>query len=360
MQSVAAVMMLLAAFPGSEVAEDEVVACYPTFAARDPGGRTWTLHIHGLICEPQDSSVRRRAALSTLRSIVGVEETGAERERFERRIRHFLCDNERNKSFAVRLGTRRYLVGPSQANGHFDNRLRLSAQEVASFERDDRGWIAYSVALPEGDARQFRGRVQLVEPEGLSIVSDIDDTIKVSDVRDRRELLANTFLREFRAVEGMAPLYEQLAAKGAVFHYVSASPWQLSGPLAEFLDDAGFPAGSLHLKIVRAKDSTIFDLFGPQDGWKRGAIEPVLDAFPNRRFVLIGDTGEEDPEIFGDLARRYPGRIAGVFIRKTKGAANDDERLRRAFRDLDESTWAAFDDPQEIEPALLRVANAGR
>lgn len=350
--------LLTSALSADQIADDEIVVCYPTFASRDADGQTWTIRIHGLICEPEESSLRRNALLATLRSVVQIQETGEERARFDRRVRLFLADNERHKTLEIRLGSRRHLVGPSQPNGHFENRLRLSAREVESLSRDERGWVEYTLAMRAGDARRFAGRVQFIQPEGFSVISDIDDTIKESRVGDRRELLANTFLREFRAVEGMAPLYRKLAERGAAFHYVSASPWQLYEPLAEFLDSAQFPAGSFHMKIVRAKDATVFDLFGPQNEWKRGTIEPILEAFPRRRFVLIGDSGEQDPEIFGDFARRWPGRIAGIFIRRTGNG--DDERFRTAFRALERSKWHVFDDPGEIEPALLRLADEAR
>ena len=98
--------------------------------------------------------------------------------------------------------------------------------------------------LRRGDTRRFTGRVQLVEPQGRSVISDIDDTIKITGVGDPQAMLANTFLRPLRPVPGMATLYRQWADRGAVFHYVSASPWQLYAPLADFLAAEQFPAGT--------------------------------------------------------------------------------------------------------------------
>ena len=67
-------------------------------------------------------------------------------------------------------------------------------------------------------------------------------TVKVSNVLNKRELLANTFLREFTPIEGMAALFRRWGrAHGAVFHYVSASPWQLQPELQAFLQDAVRP-----------------------------------------------------------------------------------------------------------------------
>ena len=83
-----------------------------------------------------------------------------------------------------------------------------------------------SDASPSPPRPSPRRRTCWVPPEGLSIIW-YRDTVKVSNV-NKRELLANTFLREFTPIEGMAALFRRWGrAHGAVFHYVSASPWQL-------------------------------------------------------------------------------------------------------------------------------------
>jgi phosphatidate phosphatase APP1 len=81
----------------------------------------------------------------------------------------------------------------------------------------------------------------LIGPKGLSVVSDIDDTIKISSVTVKEELMANTFFRPWRAVPGMAALYQQWGQEGAVFHYVSNSPWPLETVLEFFLSGKGSP-----------------------------------------------------------------------------------------------------------------------
>ena len=106
-----------------------------------------------------------------------------------------------------------------------------------------------------GSPRHFTpaaAELLLIPPTGLSIISDIDDTVKLSDVLNKRELLRNTFLREFVPVEGMAELYRHWGEEHeAVFHYVSASPWQLQPELEGFLRNSGFPPATFHLKSVR-------------------------------------------------------------------------------------------------------------
>ena len=95
--------------------------------------------------------------------------------------------------------------------------------------------------------------LQLIDERGVSVITDIDDTIKITAVTNRRELLMNTFLREFRAVSGMAELYRRWATGGAAFHYVSSSPWQLFSVLSEYTETEAFPAGSMHLRSFRLR-----------------------------------------------------------------------------------------------------------
>ena len=124
--------------------------------------------------------------------------------------------------------------------------------------------------------REFFGVVHLIPSEGISVISDIDDTIKVSDVTNKKELIRNTFLRPFRAVEGMADTYRCWADQGVVFHLVSSSPWQLYEPLARFLAESGFPESTFHLKRFRLTDRTAFNLLADPLTTKPQAIEPIL------------------------------------------------------------------------------------
>jgi phosphatidate phosphatase APP1 len=143
----------------------------------------------------------------------------------------------------------------------------------------------------------------------------------------------------------MAPLYRKLADRGAVFHYVSSSPWQLYPPLRRFFDSSGLPVGSFHLRSFRLKDESFLNLFKSSRETKPGVIEALLAAFPRRDFVLVGDSGEADPEIYGDVARRYPGRVRAILIRNVTGERADDPRFGDgAFRALPLDQWLLFED----------------
>jgi phosphatidate phosphatase APP1 len=253
-------------------------------------------------------------------------------------------------------------VGTSGADGHFRGEVRLSNERMTSLAgvgQQGEGWVPFAAVTRSGDGRAFAGRFLPIGPEGLSVVSDIDDTIKVSNVRDREELLANTFLRRFEAVPDMASTYRLLAEGKAALHYVSASPWQLYPPLADFLRDAGFPPGSFHLKPVRLADSSVFNLAATQEGYKTREIEVLLKAFPRRRFVLIGDSGEQDPETYGHLARKHGQQVRAIWIRNVTGEAADNPRCRKAFSELPPARWLLFRDAAELREPARRVLAGG-
>ncbi len=339
--------------PDSPIKSDERVVFFPTYAHLSADGATWTVRIHGWIHEPERDSVVRRAALEAFRLHLGLRSDDAETPVFQARARAFLVDNERGKEIPFLLGGQVYTTGMSEADGHFLGTVRLPAGDVqqltARGDADD-GWVPFQAITRAGDGRVFAGRVQFIGPTGLSVISDIDDTIKVSNVADRDALLYNTFVGEYEAVEGMADLYAGWAASGACFHYVSASPWQLYEPLAAFLGASGFPAGSFHLRTFRWTPESVSELFGSPAPHKRAAIESILTAFPQRHFILVGDSGQEDPETYATLAREHPEQVQRVLIRDVTGEARDSERYQTVFEDVPEDRWTIFSRPGEIEP----------
>lgn len=331
----------------SPVKKDERVVFFDTPARLTDDGRTWIVPLHGWIHEPERSRIRRGVLAGLLEERYGLEVTATSRANFDRRVGLFLVDNERGKRLTIRLGGRVAHLPPSEANGHLRGEIRVPAGEVATLTEQRR--ITYRVVLPEDDERTFAGTAHLIEPTGLSVISDIDDTVKITHVTDRRKMLEQTFLRDFEPVPGMARRYSEWAARGASFHFVSSTPWHLYEPLTEFLRDTGFPPATLHLKLVRLKDRTFWDLFKPGTETKPAQIEPILRAYPGRRFVLVGDSGEHDPEVYGSLLRAHPEQIVRVCIRNVNGASRSDERFGKIFEGIEADRWTLFTDPAALE-----------
>lgn len=345
----------------SRIKPDEKSVFFPGCAHLDVDRNTWTVPIHGVIFEPSEDSVRRNLAVAALRGWLDIQPDTPEARTFDRRARLFMVDHERGKRVSVRIGQRRYELGPSGANGHFRGTVQLAAADARRLLQQQQasdGWISFQAITPSDDQRRFTGRVQLIGRWGWSLISDVDDTIKVTEVRDRKAMLANTFLREFKPVAGMAELYRDLARRGVVFHYVSGSPWQLYGPLADFRRTQGFPEGSFHLKHFRLTDSSVLNLLGSQQGHKLAAIEPILAAFPGRRFILIGDSGEQDPEIYGKIARRHGDQIAAICIRNVTGESAEGKRFQDAFEGIQPYRWTLFHRPEELRQLIRETTRS--
>lgn len=157
--------------------------------------------------------------------------------------------------------------------------------------------------------------VKITEPRGVSLISDIDDTVKKSNIASgAREIFRNTFIRELRdlMIEGVQDWYMDMHKQGVMFHYCSNSPWQLFPVLASFFKLGGLPPGSLHLKQYSGMLQGIFE---PVAERKKGTLTRLLGDFPDRKFLLVGDSGEADLEVYTDLAIANPGRILAIFIR---------------------------------------------
>lgn len=162
-----------------------------------------------------------------------------------------------------------------------------------------------------------RGSIPLlfIGNQGVSVISDIDDTVKHSGVtKSKRELLQNVFAKSFDDVslEGVSEWYNRMAEAGATFHYVSNSPWQLYDVIHGYLEHHHFPEGSIHLK----KYAGVFDgLTEPVKGRKRATLERIFKDFPNHKFILVGDSGEADLEAYSDIAIRFPDQVLSIYIR---------------------------------------------
>jgi phosphatidate phosphatase APP1 len=152
----------------------------------------------------------------------------------------------------------------------------------------------------------------------FGVISDMDDTVLQSQVTNflraaRLLLLENARTR--LPFPGVAAFYRALVAGapgGAAnpIFYVSSSPWNIYDVIADFLDAQEIPVGPLLLR-----DWDFLALRERHRTHKARHIAEILDTFPALPFVLVGDSGQEDPEIYSEVVRTYPGRILAIYIR---------------------------------------------
>jgi phosphatidate phosphatase APP1 len=111
----------------------------------------------------------------------------------------------------------------------------------------------------------------------------------------------------------------------------------------------------MHLRYFRVRDE-MFKRFRPiRRNSKVGIIAGILKLLPNRRFVLVGDSGEKDPEIYRFLAKRYPRRIAAILIRNMVSRPLDSRRTRKLTSLPDSVLVRIFDRPEQIQDVVDRV-----
>jgi hypothetical protein len=330
----------------SDIKSDEHVIFFNTAAWIDPDTKHWNIPIHAWVYEPEDSKVRSGATAYLLESKYGLKVTPDTEENFRRRTNLMIADSERQKKLVIRIAGRDIALPSSMENGHVSTILKLPIEVVNAFS--DQGRIRYFAVTQSQDERRFEGEVHLIYRYGISIISDIDDTIKITDVSDHKRLFDNTFFKDFQAVPGMPVLYRELKGHGMPIHFVSSSPWQLYEPLMEFTSSAGYPWATMSLKDVRFRDETILNLFKQGTETKPHQIETILKRFPKRHFILIGDSSERDPEVYGDIARLYPKQIQRVLIRNVNDSYAEDERFQTAFKDISRDKWKLFGQPTEI------------
>jgi phosphatidate phosphatase APP1 len=228
-------------------------------------------------------------------------------------------------------------LGPSAANGSTDDEGYFDLPVVAPGPADLGDW---AIAEVEVVGAPVRGLVPvsataeiLIPGPGakLGIISDIDDTVLQTHVTQKLKMIwvtlsGSAFTR--MPFEGTSELYHALVsgapgqANNPVF-YVSKSPWNLYDFLVDFLDHHGLPRGPLLLRDIGLHEA-------PPVDHKSAAVRELLEMYPELPFVLIGDSGERDPEIYLETAARFPGRIVAVYIRDLGGKNRTDEAGDRA------------------------------
>jgi len=202
------------------------------------------------------------------------------------------------------------------------------------------------------------------EPEGWLVVSDIDDSIKITMTPSPIGILRSTFVSEPAPIAGMPELYAQVAQLlDPTWFYLSASPYNLYPFLRKFLHQYYTPG------TIILRDASWMDLGGflasltqGTEAYKRSRIERIHGWLPNRKVLCVGDSTQSDPEAYGDICRIWPRWVKAVFIRKVMDVAemkntdkNTDERFEKAFKGVNRSVWRTFEDPKELYEAVEQL-----
>jgi len=192
------------------------------------------------------------------------------------------------------------------------------------------GWHrVHATLVPEdvdGEVVTGRGRVVVPDPEApFAVISDIDDTVLRSRVTEGITAVLRTMVGDANsreAIPGMASLYRGLnrgperaddapVAALPSFFYVSTGSWAMYPLLTKFLQGRGFPRGPLFLTDWGPTDRYIVRSGAEH---KRNAIGRLLNGYPHTRFVLVGDSGQGDAEVYLEFAGSHPQQVAAILI----------------------------------------------
>ncbi|WP_034228840.1 App1 family protein [Aquimarina pacifica] len=244
--------------------------------------------------------------------------------------RQFESDEVRNIPIKVTLPNGEIIETTTDQEGYYQVEL---SETVLSDYTDKEGWIPYIVSYQKEAIKKrishknvFQSKMLIPSSKAsFGIISDIDDTILHTGVASffKWKVIANTIFKNFDkriATEGTVFFYKKLnnteiGVPSNPFFYVSNSPWNLYDYLSAFFEKNHFPPGPILLRDFR----TPFDKTPkPKMPHKQSEIINLLEMYPNLNYILIGDSGEKDADIYTTIAEEYPNRILAIYLRNVR------------------------------------------
>jgi phosphatidate phosphatase APP1 len=197
----------------------------------------------------------------------------------------------------------------SDEEGFFQ--IRLEPKEM----NPDALWHEIGVELEDGVASVAHAVVPPAHAQ-FGIISDIDDTIVQTFATSLARMAKTVLLQNAKSrlpFEGVADLYRALHKDANPLFYVSSSPWNMYELLHDFMNINGIPPGPMFLQNWGIDEKTFFK--SSHTTHKLEQIQLLLDYYADLPFVLIGDSGQHDPEIYLNVIHSKPNRIRAAFIR---------------------------------------------
>ncbi|KAI0880179.1 uncharacterized protein GGS22DRAFT_182517 [Annulohypoxylon maeteangense] len=337
-------------FPRSITGEDTVWLLDNT-AYRNEGTGRWEAEFVSAAFS-QHSSCAVVDAVSAIAEKIELDEKDPNYPTVEERIRPFLQDIKPGTQVkALHRGNTPLKLGPGGRNGISSDIKGLPAREG--------GELAPTFAkVPKGADGVLEMKTFYAEPEGWGVISDIDDTIKVTQTSDPIGILRTTFLEKPEPISGMPELYrsiQSLIQEKSPWFYLSASPYNLYPFLRDFCQQ-NYPFGTIILRDASwmSLPGLLTTLTLGTEDYKVSRMEKIHSWLPRRKMICIGDSTQSDPEAYGEIYRAYPGWVKAILIRKVEDIAaigidakNEPERFEKAFEGVPREIWHVFSEPTE-------------
>lgn len=204
-----------------------------------------------------------------------------------------------------------------------------------------------------GNNNSGNSTAYLVPPTGYTIVSDIDDILRITKIYIPKEGLLNTFARPFVPWMNMPQIYANWSASipDFHFHYLTTTPEQVTRNYMDFIYKT-YPLGSFDTRPLNFSDvSATLSI-------RRFLLDKVFQTFPNRKFILMGDTTNSDVmKAYPQLYKDYPGQVSCIFLRNTTStdSGNRFPYNTENFKDIPQENYMFFNVPDDL--TNLDVAN---
>jgi hypothetical protein len=192
----------------------------------------------------------------------------------------------------------------------------------------------------------------LVPPQGLTIISDIDDILRVTKIYLPKQGLNNSFANPFTPWMNMPDIYANWSRSlpDMHFHYLTTTPEQITRNYMDYIYKT-YPGGSFDTRPLNFSDvSATLSI-------RKYLLDKVFQTFPQRKFILMADTSNSDVmRDYPQLAKQYSGQVQCIFLRNT--SATDDDKFpydTSGFKGLNQSQYMFFIVPDDL--SNLDVAN---
>lgn len=252
-------------------------------------------------------------------------------------------------------------LGPSGRNG--------ISSDIRALPEFGNGEVVPSQAdVPQQTNGILEMNTVYAEPEGWGLISDIDDTIKITQTSDPIGILRSTFVSQPTPVKGMPELYQfiqRIISPSAPFFYLSASPYNLYQFLRGFRNQY-YPQGTVILRDANWMNLSglLSNLTLGTQAYKVDRMKKINSWLPKRMMICIGDSTQSDPEAYGQIYRTYPGWVKLILIRKVIDIAavgiqekNEPQRFETAFKGVSRHAWHVFEEPEECYQIIKDVVS---
>ncbi|KAL8906381.1 MAG: hypothetical protein Q9171_006284 [Xanthocarpia ochracea] len=353
---------------------DEQVDALPTSVLNIPGYANWTdqgwnLRFHGNVYKQPPTSEEKLNDLADIFLIdTSIEELDPEQQIQARNLTasiFVLQQSNENVTFNLKPASTAGASGEpggggavtpnggdqevklpysTTTQGDFDAFVQIESDGLADGNKtsDIQRLNVYAVGSNIGNATAY-----LVPPTGLSIISDIDDILRITKIYQPKEGLLNSFARPFVPWENMPEIYANWSRSipDFHFHYLTTTPEQITRNYMDFIYKT-YPGGSFDTRPLNFSDvSATLSI-------RKFLLDKVFETYPKRKFIMMADTSNSDVmKAYPQMTKDFPGQVQCILLRNTS-ATDEGNRFpydTSGFKDLDKNTYMFFKVPVGLD-----------